>query len=155
MRGACLKMFHQKGFGSLKTAGRTGRNSLVNENSHRRRDACLAHNGYERDRYSHQSIQNLYRDVFQANHLLTQRYVCITLLCATVTDQSPVRRSLNAVDLKYLLTAVTADNHTLTHSLSPSIDTLDSEGVFLTCYQSRKTMVTAALNTVRKTRRKI
>jgi len=41
-----------------------------------------------------------------------------------------MRRSLNAVHLEYLLTAVTADNHTLTHSLSPSIDTLDSEGVF-------------------------
>src|SRR5205807_3323520 len=91
----------------------------------------------------------------QANHLLTQRNICITLLCATVTDQSAVRRSLNAVQLKYLLTAVTADNHTLTDSLSPSIDTLDSEGVFPTCYQSRETKVTAALNTVRKTGGKI
>src|SRR5881397_3782416 len=40
MRGTCLKMFHQKGFGSLKTAGWTGRNCLMSEGSHHRRVAC-------------------------------------------------------------------------------------------------------------------
>jgi len=35
------------------------------------------------------------------------------------------------------------------------MDTLDSEGVFLACYQSRKTIVTAALSTARKTGCKI